>query len=146
MDRPGGGELIELGQVNDLYLLLAGLAELSDRGALLYVEGNSIAADVKEFLEGNVVAPTMAIERGTIWPRSAKYHLPLTSVNLTALRELSERHAEPEICDHLVVYRGEQVLLRAYDAGTSQVWASADLPPAMLTSLRRTLLLAEPER
>jgi len=107
--------------------------------AVLYLEGTNMAPDVRAFLDARRAEEIRPVMRGTIWPRPAKYHMPLVGSNLAVLRELAERHAEPEVCDHLVVYRGDQVLLQAHDAGASHVYVSDDLPEAVVHALRSRL-------
>ncbi|MGH2573736.1 MAG: hypothetical protein ACRDGU_09730 [Actinomycetota bacterium] len=129
---------IDLGLVRDLYALLAAIEELQEE-AVLYLEGTSIVSDIRAFLEAQGAEESQPVGRGTSWPRPKIYHLPLTRSNLRQLRELAEGHAEPEICDHLVVYSGNQILLSAYDAGSSHVYVSRDLSPAMVERIRRRL-------
>jgi hypothetical protein len=132
-------QTVELGRGDDLYRLLAALGELAGDDTVLYLEGNHIAPDVRAFLEARPATASTPVKRGTIWPRPKSFHLPLTRANLAGLRELAENHAEPEICDHLVVYRGDRLLLEAYDAGNNTVWVATDLPPDTLAGLRRAL-------
>jgi hypothetical protein len=128
---------IDLGLVRDLYALLAAIDELMPEGAVLYVEGTNIAPDVARLLEAHPAEESRPVVRGTIWPRPRAYHLPIAGSNVGRLRSLAESHAEPEICDHLVVYSGDRVLLSAYDAGSSHAYVSADLPPETVERLRR---------
>ena len=67
------------------------------------------------------------------------FHLPLSGTNLGDLRELAERHAEPEVCDHLVVYREGEVLLWAHDAGSGDVMVSRKLPDEAVSGLEDSL-------
>lgn len=138
----GGERAINLGLIRDLYALLVAIDEVMPAGAVLYLEGTSIVPNIQAFLETHQAQESQLVVRGTLWPRPKTYHLPLTGSNLSQLRELAERHAEPEICDHLVVYRGDEVLVSAYDAGSSHVYVSRDLPPETVEGLRRRLGVA----
>jgi hypothetical protein len=139
---PGNGislrlsDAFEVGKVRDLSKLFAALAEAVPEDALLYLEGTDIAPEVADFVAAQSVEPTALVMRGTMWPESQKFHLPATSENLLALHELALRHAEPELCDHLVVYVREQVLISAYDAGFEIVYAHRSLAPAAIDRLR----------
>jgi hypothetical protein len=128
---------LDLGRVRDLYALLAAV-EVLPEGSVLYVEGTR-APDIAAFLASHLSAERQLIRRGTVWPRPKIFHLPITPSNLQQFRELADRHAEPEICDHLVVYRGDQVYLAAYDAGFGHVYVSRDLPPETIENLRDRL-------
>jgi hypothetical protein len=133
---------INLGLIRDLYALLAVIDEEMPEGAVLYLEGTSIDPEIGAFLEAHRAQESHLVVRGTLWPQPRSYHLPLSGSNLSQLRELAERHAEREICDHLVVYRGDQVLLSGYDAGSSHVYVSRDFPPETVEGLRRRLGVA----
>jgi hypothetical protein len=129
-------EAIEVGEVCDISKLFAALASALPVGAVLYAEGTNIAPDVQEFLGSESVEPAARVTQGTSWPESQQFHVPATPANLMRMHELSLRHAEPEVCDHLVVYRDEDVLISAYDAGFGTVYARRDLPKAALDRLR----------
>jgi len=58
---------------------------------------------------------------------------------LAEFRNLAENHAEPEVADHLVVYRGEEVLLWALDAGYGYVRVARDLSESIVEALRDAL-------
>lgn len=55
--------------------------------------------------------------------------LPLTEGVVAGLVSIAQESAAPEVCYHLVVYRGSEILLAAYDAGSSHVAISRGLPP-----------------
>jgi hypothetical protein len=65
------------------------------------------------------------IKANTLWPKPRVFHIPLTGDNLAQFRNRAGNHAEPEAADHLVVYRGEDVLLWAHDAGHGYVSVGA---------------------
>lgn len=67
------------------------------------------------------------------------FHLPLIGDNLADLRNLAEKHAEPEVADHLVVYRGDDVLMWAHDAGSGYVDVARDLSQSTLAAFRAAL-------
>lgn len=144
---PGDGislrlsEAVEIGYVSDLEQLFGALSGIPD-GSMIYLEGTS-AADVLAWLERASVPGETLVTRGTAWPATANHHVPATTENLIALAGFAVRHAEPELCGHLVVYRGEQVLVSAYDAGFDTVFAHRDLPESVLDQLRE---IADPDR
>lgn len=129
----------ELGDVSDLYELLRAIDEVMPKHATLYVEGTSIAPEVARFLAARQSADPPEVERHTGWPKPQPFHLPLAGRNLAELRAIADRYAEPEICDHLVVYCGGTVLLYAHDAGDGYVLLSRELPPETHAQLRETL-------
>jgi hypothetical protein len=110
-----------VGYVSDFYVLLRAIDEAMPTDAVLCLQGTTVAPDVREFLEQRQAADRPAIKPNSLWPKPRFFHLPLTGTNLAELRSLADQHAEPEVTDHLVVYRENQVLLWAHDAGDGYV-------------------------
>ena len=133
----GGSPLEKAGRVSDLSLLLAGIDQALPRPAMLFVEGTSIAPDVKKLLDGRSVQPGRDDLWGTVWPRSDGFHIRVTDENMRDLLKLADHHATPEICDHLTVYCGERILLVAHDVGSDDVWLDGGLPPQAMARFRR---------
>src|SRR5260370_40504078 len=77
----------------------------------LFVEGATLARDVDDFLRSAAEPGEYLPERQTLWPRPKQYRLQFDGPTLGALADLAERHAEPELLDHLFVYGGSTVLL-----------------------------------
>lgn len=103
---------------------------------MLYVEGTSFASDVEELLRERSAEPDTKVTSGTAWPAPSSFHVPATPENLRAFHELALRHAEPEVCTHLVAYRAGQVLVSAYDAGDGTVFVHVGLGPSTIDRLR----------
>lgn len=125
--RPGSEDVV-VGYVSDLYELLRAIDEAMPANSILYVEGTSIVPEVEDFLGAHQAAEWCEIEPNTIWPTPRTVHLPLEGTNLAELRQIADRYAGPEVCDHLVVYRGDEVLVWAHDAGNGYVSVSPSLP------------------
>ena len=120
-------DAVPVGHVSDLYALLRAIDEAMPDDAVICIEGTSVPADVASFLEPRQAPHPSAIAPHTYRPEPQFFHLPLTGTNLSELRSLAERHAEPEIADHLVVYRGRDVLLSAPRSGViAQHWRRRD--------------------
>jgi len=82
----------------------------------LFLEGTSVAGGVDAFLRSAAEPGDYLPAKQTLWPRPKQYRLPFLPPTLEALASLAERHAEPELLDHLFVYRGPEVLLEFPDA------------------------------
>ena len=132
-------DAIEIGYVTDLYTLLRAIDEAMPKDAVLYVEGTAIAADVASFLESRTARDKRRIKPNTLWPKPKVFHLPLTGDNLADFRNLAEKHAEPEVADHLVVYRGDDVRMWAHDAGSGYVDVARDLSESTVAAFRGAL-------
>jgi hypothetical protein len=55
-------------------------------------------------------------DRQTIWPNPLRYRLPFNDSTLIALAGFAERHAEPELVDHVFAYADSEPLLEFPDA------------------------------
>ncbi len=132
-------DALEIGYVRDLYRLLRAIDEAMPKDAVLYLEGTDFAPDVASFLESRPAQDRREIKAHTLWPKPKVFHIPLTGDNLAQLRNLAEKHAGPEVADHLVVYRGENVLLWAHDAGYGYVRVARDLSQSIVEALRNAL-------
>jgi hypothetical protein len=82
----------------------------------LFTEGTSVAPDVEDFLRSSAQPGDYLPMPQTLWPRARQYQLRCDTPTLMALADLAERHAEPELLDHLFVYSGSRVLLEFPDA------------------------------
>ncbi|HXZ56125.1 MAG TPA: hypothetical protein VEG40_00915 [Gaiellaceae bacterium] len=134
------GESITLGYVSDVYELLRAIDETLPKDAVLYLEGTTTALDVRQFLEERQASERPAVAAGTFRPEPEHFHLPLSGTNLAELRALvAEGHAEPELTDHLVVYRGDRVLLSAHDAGYGYVELARSLAGDVIDRFRAIL-------
>ena len=113
------GDYDVLGYVDDFHALLRAIDVAMPKDASLRVEGGPgvIAPDVETFLRSRPSADPRPIAHNTIWPAPLTFDVSLAGATMAGLRDLAERHAEPEVCDHLVVYRGDELLLWAHDAG-----------------------------
>lgn len=103
------------GQPNSA-LFLRHLPAALPNATTLFVEGTSFARDVDDFLRSAAEPGECLPKRQTIWPRPKQYRLRFDGPTLAALADLAERHAEPELLDHLFVYDGPTVLLEYPDA------------------------------
>ena len=100
----------------DSTLFFRNLPAAFPAASTLFVEGTSIARDVDDFLRSAAEAGDYLPQRQTLWPRPKQYRLRFDGPTLAALAGLAERHAEPELVDHLFVYDGSKVLLEFPDA------------------------------
>lgn len=104
------------------------LAKLLPPKSTLCIQGTSIANDVKSYLDARRVKEITKVQLGTSWPRSAVYHIPCDEQTLSGLIELAEKHAEPEMFDHILVYKDQEVLFESYDAFDQRIYISKKVP------------------
>ncbi len=107
---------------------LHALIDLIPNGSIAYLEGGSPRKELKAFLDERSVPEVSHVAMGTIWPRPHVFHLPATPENLSALADISERYAEPEVAIHFHVYKDDQILLQWYDAFCDPIFISNEVP------------------
>jgi hypothetical protein len=134
-------DVLDLGHVRRLDTLLEALESGMPADAVVYVEGVAFADDVRAALSALSQVPKKQQREdleGTFWPSPLSFHLPVGTGVLGRLRGLEKRHAEPEICDHLAVYRGEEILALAHDAtGGKLLVGRRTLAPEAVEKMRR---------
>jgi hypothetical protein len=137
-----GPSVLSLGRVRHLDTLLDALdAGMPDDG-IVYVEGTSFAKDVSAALAALPQAPEherCGDLQATVWPAPTCFHVPVRSGVLRVLRQLATRWSEPEICDHLVVYRGEEILALAHDAARGDLLVARALSASVVERMRTIL-------
>ena len=84
----------------------------------MFLEG-SPDPDIEALLADAADEADYGAQVGTIWswPRKTRrFSVRVSSELFARLSEASLHHAEPEICDHVHVYRGQEALLQWFDA------------------------------
>jgi hypothetical protein len=137
--RLSEADSVIVGYVSDFYALLRAVEETMPKDSVLCLEGTTFASDVVAFLEQRPAPAPARIDPNTLWPKPKFFHLSLTGTDLTDLRALADHHAEPEIANHLVVYRAGRVLLWAHDAGGGYVALASSLGEQTIERFREAL-------
>jgi hypothetical protein len=115
------------------------LPDLLPVGATLCLEEGSMDRGLRLFLEEHAVPPGREIERGTTWPKSKLHHAPVLPELMAEVQDFADRLAEPEVCEHLFAYLGDDLLMEWYDAWTDPLKVSRSIPGANLAVLCRRL-------
>ncbi len=132
----------DLGRVRRLDTLLEALETGMPSDAIVYVEGVAFADDVRAALGA---LPSIPAEqrrtdlRGTLLPVPESFHLQVRSGVFAVLRDLEQRHAAPEVCAHLAVYRGQEILALAHDATNGALLIGRALAPDAVDKIRRVV-------
>mgnify|MGYP001619460860 FL=1 len=106
----------EVSSPKDFALFIKSLVKIMPVEAILYLEGTAITPRITKILESMECEPQAQVARGTIWPQSRCFHIPMSQENLNMIASLFEENASPEICDHFHVYSNNKVLLDWHDA------------------------------
>ena len=105
----------------------------------LYVEGGSIAPDVKDCYRSHREDGDYLPGAQTIFPRSEKFRCRFSANLVDALAALAEQHAEPELLDHLTLYRDSEELLVWHDAFANLILVSRTVPESVASSFAADL-------
>src|SRR4051812_28291233 len=108
-------DALDLGRALDFHILLRAIDRAMPADATLALEGETAAPAIRRFLLAHGSSdPRELVQNaeGTV----VVFHLPLADGNLGELRILAEDCVSHEVASHLMVYRGNEVLLWAHDA------------------------------
>jgi hypothetical protein len=93
---------------------------------IIYLEGTSIRDEVSSYYASNKASNATKVDMGTIWPKPSSYQIPANSEIFDKLVYFLDNYAEPEVCDHLIIYCNSKVLVSGYDFMYPVVWLSRD--------------------
>jgi hypothetical protein len=88
----------------------------------IFFEGTSIEPDVKDCFAAHIQSGPHLPGRQTIWPKAEVFRCKFSPTICMELEALSRRHAVPELCDHLYVYRGEASVLEFPDFCANEIF------------------------
>jgi hypothetical protein len=121
-----GAEGIDLGYATEFHILLGAIDEAMPVDATLYLEGTQIAPPVARYLRERDLVLQREIATESTRGVDA-FRLPLADRALRGLRDIAENHLRFEVASHLAVYRGDETLLWAHDAGDGIVTLATSL-------------------
>jgi hypothetical protein len=133
-----GRDAVDLGSATDFHILLRAIDETMPDDATLYLEGAATAPVIARFLCAHQAAEPGELAADPAGGTVA-HHLPLADENLARLRLLAEDCVASEVALHVVVYRGEEVLLWARDAGCGSLLLARSLPEDTMERVRLAL-------
>jgi len=105
----------------------------------IFFEGTFIADEVKGCLSRHAEAGKHLPGRQTLWPMSTLYRCKFSQRLCDEMQELSSRHAQPELCDHLSIYRGEEEVLAFHDFGANHIYVAGSVPEQAVSSFASAL-------
>lgn len=99
----------------DYALFFSNLPTYFKSGAYLYLEDPSTRGRMGEILARYKESHPLRIAHDTIWPKTNGYHLPISELICAQLAEAQMNLAAPEVCAHLKVHDGAQLLVVWHD-------------------------------
>jgi hypothetical protein len=131
-------DALEVPASRDLALLIRACGVMP-AGSVLYLEGGTHPADVRQFLDAHQVSQPTKLAPHTIWPRPVVHHISITSETIEYVARVAETVAGPELCIHLCVYADDRVLVSAPDAPGDPVLINRHLPDEIITAFAESL-------
>ena len=123
----------------DFLVFFRNLHQLVEERAILAVSGSSLESAVSDYLTKIKIEPRAGVRCEPHFFGPDAYHVPATVDNLAGLADMAEHHADPEVADHMVVYRDTTVLLEWYDAGANPIWITKDIDEDRIASFGRAI-------
>jgi hypothetical protein len=109
------------------------------KATTLCVEGGSIARDVEDCYRAHREEGEYLPRAQTMFPRSDKFRCRFWGSIVDALSALADRHAEPELLDHLALYRDSEELVVWHDAFANLLLVSRTVPECVVSSFAADL-------
>jgi hypothetical protein len=129
---------IEEGKV-DGSLFFRLMSKYFPEATTFYVEGTSISRDLAEFYKANLEDGDYLPRPQTILPRSKKFRCASSHKFMNCLADLAEHHAEPELLDHLFLYKDEEPLIEWHDAFANAILISRKVSESIVAGLANEL-------
>ncbi|HYD47157.1 MAG TPA: hypothetical protein VEB21_02350 [Terriglobales bacterium] len=129
---------LEEGKV-DSVIFFHSLAAVVPEASTAYFEGAAIAPEVADIYRRHVEPGPYVPPRETLWSVTVSiqgvslgndelFRCRFTPTLCKELADISQQHAEPELCDHLSLYAGDQPILEWPDAFGNCIWISPAVP------------------
>jgi len=107
----------------------------------LFIEGDSIAKDVLILYKKNIQEGEYLPRAGTIFPKSTKLRCKYSVEFMNELALMAENHAEPEMCDHLHLYKDNNLILEWMDAFSDEILISKTISEEVVKQFSAAIAL-----
>ena len=115
----------------DFSTFLQQLPAFAPGGSILCLEGVN-APDLEAYLLERPAAFDNETNQGFLKLRPRILYTPITEENLSGFVALTTGYAEPEVCDHLRVYRGNSIILSWHDLPSDPIYVAKEIDEALL--------------
>jgi hypothetical protein len=105
----------------------------------LYIEGTAIADDVKKCYVKHFEVGDYLPGSQTKWPKSNDFRCAFSTDLMEEMALLAEHHAEPELLDHLSLYKGSDSLLEWHDAFANILLLPCSIPEETVSKFSKEL-------
>lgn len=115
----------------DFSEFLRQLSKLAPNNSILCLEGIDVP-DIESYLQRRPATYENETNQGFLKMRPKIFYMPITEENLQGFAALSERYAEPEICNELRVYRNGKIILSWHDLPSDPFFVASEIDEAAL--------------
>jgi len=116
-----------------------GLNDYFQDATTLFVEGDSIAKEVMSLYKKQIQEGDYLPRAGTTFPKSTKLRCRYSSAFMNELALIAENHAEPELCDHLHIYKDNSPILEWMDAFSDEISISKIIPEEIVNKFSNAI-------
>lgn len=136
-----GGWEIQEGEVESTIFFPVLLQCFPDANTIFF-EGTVIAGDVRKCYESYQLPGSFLPGSQTIFPKSNKFRCEFSPALVEELVLLSDRFSEPELLDHLSLYKDNELLLNWHDAFENIIGIPSSVPEEIVIKFTKALGLA----
>ena len=129
---------IEEGNVDSARFFQAQL-KFFPEATTFYAEGTAIAEDVRTCYEAHKEEGAYLPQAQTLFWVSQKFRCKFSASFMNQLAQLADHHAEPELLDHLSLYKQTDALVFWHDAFANVLLISRSIPESVVSQLASEL-------
>jgi len=115
------------------------LPKLAAENSILSIEASSVVSEIESYLSERPGEKPNENSHGVIFRTPKIFYMPITEENLAGLAVLSERYAEPEGCDHVLVFDGGKIILNWYDVPADPIYVAEEISEGKVKNLCESL-------
>ena len=119
---------VDMAEADCFMYFIAGLRQVFGDADTLYIEGSALDPEVEAFYKAIPAQNSPAIQRLLRHPRARAYRVPLTKAFHKALSQFATSKTFAGLCDAMLVYRDNQVLMDGSRLGERIVLFSGAIP------------------
>ena len=129
---------VDMAEAECFMFFIAGLRQVFGDADTLYIEASKLDPEVAAFYEGFPKPLKPHIMRLSRRPQAKSFHIPLSKAAHKTLSQFSTCKTFAEICDALLVYRGEKIMLDGSRIGERVALFSGELPESRIKKFTQT--------
>lgn len=129
---------VDMADAECFMYFIAGLRQVFGEGDTLYIEGTDLDPEVEAFYQGSAASSPAKMMRLSRHPKARAYHIPISKAPHKTLSQFATCKTFGQICDALMVYRGDQVLMDGSRIGERVALFSGEIPESKIKKIAST--------